>query len=58
MELDPDLPQAHAALGELLLADGRKTEAAAHFREALRLQPGLEAARRGLAEATAGQSNP
>ena len=35
------MPEVHAKIGELLAARGRIQEAIAHYREALRLQPGL-----------------
>lgn len=50
---NPDDAQAWMSLGYALLASGQRGEAAAAFGEALRLAPHLEAARRGLALATA-----
>ena len=39
MRLQPDLPEAHMNLANILLSQKKLTEAAAHYREALRLRP-------------------
>jgi tetratricopeptide (TPR) repeat protein len=44
-------PMAHNNLGLALARLGRRSEARAHFQEALRLQPAFEAARQNLARA-------
>ena len=41
--------RTHVALGQLAQMRGANAEAAQHYREALRLEPGLDLARRGLA---------
>jgi TolB-like protein/Flp pilus assembly protein TadD len=41
LELDPNLAEAHAALGLMLLADGRLAESALSARKALNLDPSL-----------------
>jgi tetratricopeptide (TPR) repeat protein len=43
--------RTHANMGWTLLHQGKPREASEHFREALRLEPGLEWARAGIAEA-------
>jgi tetratricopeptide (TPR) repeat protein len=48
---DPGSAAAHAALGEAQLLRGERAAAERHLREALRLDPGLEAARLALAQA-------
>ena len=48
---DPDNGYTHAQRGWALVHQGRHKEAALAFREALRLEPGLEWARQGLIEA-------
>ncbi|MBI4510542.1 MAG: tetratricopeptide repeat protein [Deltaproteobacteria bacterium] len=40
LELEPDLPEAHALLGMLRAAEGENDEALEHFRRALELDPG------------------
>ena len=54
---DPDNPTTHFNLGWNALQGGRSRQAREHFREALRLQPGWEPARKGLVEAIK-SSNP
>ena len=49
--LAPDVAEAHAVLGNALLAAGDPAAAAASYAEALRRNPGLVSARRGLEEA-------
>lgn len=53
---DPDNGWTHAQRGWALLNAGRQREAAESFREALRLEPGLEFARNGLVEALRARS--
>jgi tetratricopeptide (TPR) repeat protein len=48
---DPDDALSHANQGWTLLEQGNPTQALTHFREALRLEPGLEWARAGIVEA-------
>ncbi len=50
-ELSPHLPEAHLALGVILLGRGRSVEAAASFEEARRLAPADDAACRQIARA-------
>ena len=45
LELDPELPEAHSALGAVLFAEGRPVEAEASFRRAVELDPRLYEAR-------------
>ncbi len=47
----PDDPYAHANQGWTLLHQGNPLKAMEHFREALRLNPGMEWARAGIVEA-------
>jgi Tfp pilus assembly protein PilF len=51
LALDPENAFSHANLGWTLLHQGEPTKAKEHFREALRLEPGMDFARRGLIEA-------
>ncbi|MCG3127936.1 MAG: Beta-barrel assembly-enhancing protease [Phycisphaerae bacterium] len=51
LERSPDSASAHANRGWALLHENRPHEAVNHFREALRLEPGLEWARAGVIEA-------
>ncbi|MFM7022424.1 MAG: tetratricopeptide repeat protein [Flavobacteriales bacterium] len=48
---DPDNPYTHTNYGWGLLEKGHHEKALVHFREALRLAPGLEYARAGMVEA-------
>lgn len=48
LEHDPDNPHTHANLGWSLLEQGDTQQAMFHFREALRLNPNNEWARRGI----------
>lgn len=48
---DPNDPHSHAARGWTLLEEGKSAEAKTHFLEALRLDPTIEYARIGLANA-------
>lgn len=45
---DPESEQTHVAAGYAALRRGEHTTAGTHFKEALRLDPGNEAARRGM----------
>jgi tetratricopeptide (TPR) repeat protein len=45
----PDYAEAHSNMGWLLKESGRFDEAAVHFRESIRLKPGLVMPRTGLA---------
>lgn len=51
LEHDPDSPVAHANAGWTCLHRGEIRQAKTHFREALRLDPGLDWARAGMVEA-------
>jgi tetratricopeptide (TPR) repeat protein len=51
LRLEPRHVASAVELGEVLLQEGRREDAAAVFRHALGLSPGSERARRGLAEA-------
>ncbi len=51
LALDPENASSHANLGWTLLHEGQAAKAREHFSEALRLEPGMEYARRGLIEA-------
>ena len=51
LELDPQNPYTHSNTGWAALRQGDHARAMEHFREALRLEPGLENARRGMIEA-------
>ncbi|MBK7404299.1 MAG: tetratricopeptide repeat protein [Phycisphaerales bacterium] len=51
LERDPDSPVAHANAGWTCLHRGEIRQAKTHFREALRLDPGLDWARAGMVEA-------
>jgi Tfp pilus assembly protein PilF len=51
LALDPENAFSHANVGWTLLHQGEPAKAMEHFREALRLEPGMEYARRGLIEA-------
>ena len=55
---DADDAAAHNNLGVALLGLGRAREAVPHFREALRLDPGLPQARENLQRALAGGRHP
>ncbi len=48
---EPDNAETHANLGWTLLHSGKPRKSMEHFREALRLEPGLEWARLGIIEA-------
>lgn len=48
---DAGFTDAHALLGDLLMARGQTQDALAHYREALRMQPESSRAHLGLAEA-------
>lgn len=48
LEMDPSDADLHAALGDMLLALGRKAEAETQYREALRYVPDLKPALEGL----------
>lgn len=48
---DPENAYSHANQGWTLLESGEHAQALTHFREALRLEPGLEWARQGMVEA-------
>ena len=48
VQLEPDLVKAQEFLGNALLAQGRKAEAAVHYRRVLQIEPGNEHARRAL----------
>jgi tetratricopeptide (TPR) repeat protein len=48
---DPENAYSHANQGWALLHEGQREKALEHFREALRLEPGLDFARAGLVEA-------
>jgi len=50
LELDPQNPYTHSNTGWAALRQGDHARAMEHFREALRLEPGLENARRGMIE--------
>lgn len=50
LELRPECPGAHLALGAALRQEGRETEARAAFHEALRIEPTNAAARKALGE--------
>jgi len=43
-------PEAHCNLARMLAQQGRRDEAVAHLKEALRLRPGCEQARKQLRE--------
>ncbi len=49
----PDFAEAHNELGELLLLQGERELAVNHFREALRVKPKLDVARKNLKRALA-----
>jgi tetratricopeptide (TPR) repeat protein len=51
LELDPENPYTHSNTGWTALHRGDHARAMEHFREALRREPGLEPARRGMVEA-------
>lgn len=51
LELDPENPYTHSNTGWTALHRGDHAKAMEHFREALRREPGLETARRGMVEA-------
>ena len=50
LEIDPTVPDYHNNLGTILGRCGHPAEAAACFREALRLRPDFPAARKNLGE--------
>lgn len=50
LQVDPDNPATHANLGWTRLQKGDRKQAETHFREALRLNPNLEWARKGVVE--------
>lgn len=50
--LQPTMAEAHASLGDMLSLLNQPARAIPHYRRALELQPGLEAARTGLEMAT------
>ena len=39
LALDPDVPRAHSSLGAMAAEEGRRDEALAHWRTAIRLDP-------------------
>ena len=51
IELDPEISSYHLELGNLYLKGGLKSRALQHFEQALELDPGSEAARKGVAAA-------
>lgn len=51
LQRDPENPVVHANMGWTLLHRGEPRQAMEHFREALRLDPGMEWARAGIIEA-------
>jgi tetratricopeptide (TPR) repeat protein len=51
LALDPENALSHASQGWALLHQGQTRPALEHFREALRLEPGLDFARAGIVEA-------
>ncbi len=51
LELDPENPYTHSNIGWAVLRRGDHAKAMEHFREALRREPGLEHARKGMVEA-------
>lgn len=51
LERDPDDAWTHANMGWTLIEQGQHAKALEHFREALRLEPGLEMAREGIVTA-------
>ena len=53
---EPDNAGLHLNLGAALFEQGRRDEAVACWRRALEIDPGLEAARRGLAAAQDGEA--
>jgi tetratricopeptide (TPR) repeat protein len=55
--LDPDMAEAHNALGELLAASGDLSRAEHEFREALRIEPDLPAAQSNLGHALGARGN-
>jgi len=57
LSLDPDMAEAHNALGELLAASGDLPRAETEFRDALRAEPDLPAAQSNLAHALAARGN-
>ena len=54
---DPENALSHANQGWALLHQGQTKKALEHFREALRLEPGMEFARAGIIEALKAQSH-
>ena len=58
VRLEPDFAKAHEFLGDALSAQGRKAEAAAHYRRALQIDPGSEHARRALESLAAAARQP
>jgi Flp pilus assembly protein TadD len=48
LRLNPAWPEAHNNLGTALARRGRYLEASQHFRKALEIRPGFEAARVNL----------
>jgi tetratricopeptide (TPR) repeat protein len=48
VRLEPNLAKAQEFLGEALLAQGRRAEAAEHYQHALQIEPGNEHVRRAL----------
>ena len=57
LALDPDLAEAHNALGELLAGSGDLARAESEFREALVVEPDLPAAQSNLGHALAAKGN-
>jgi Flp pilus assembly protein TadD len=51
LKLQPRNPDLHVTLGAVLLKMNRNNEAAAHFREAIKLRPDDNNAAEGLREA-------
>ncbi len=54
IDVNPNFAQAHLHLGTTLMRRGARDEAIAHFESAVRLAPGLDAAREALARARGG----
>ena len=50
VQINESYPEAHCNLARMLAQQGRREEAVAHLKEALRLRPGYEQAKEGLRE--------
>jgi tetratricopeptide (TPR) repeat protein len=57
LALDPDMAEAHNALGELLAGSGDLARAETEFREALRIEPDMPAGQSNLGHALAARGN-